>query len=373
MQRLKDIGVQKLQHCLNNQTSSYGMLLYMKESELNLRTKVNVHKNRKLNRLGKAIYGLTIAASVTGAGLGQYIYDDALFVPKFIAKNIEDTCPPIPEIKIQDAKNELNGPNKVGLYINSPEYYAYAKQQAEKYGLTLVDATPYLEQIDNAKSTSEILSTLNSYFNQYSVIVEIPENVGIKDVLEGYQPLSEDEKNAEKIKKGVSLMIKSARFIPEEVWKASEVKKIKLIKLGYINDPLGGQSPSTAMAIYTGNNVLFNPLIAGSDDLPHELGHFLMYKACGYGLNHDKQFEKLNPPGTKYGVPSMQWPKLVRRSHSIESSAEDEATILELILTGVITYPNDPPVMQKKEELLSARINEIIGKNITGYYKSISP
>lgn len=194
----------------------------------------------------------------------------------------------------------------------------HTKRLAEKHGLPIADATPYIKKLGNA-SPAGAVALANAYTRQHF------------DITTGSAQLNEDTVN-------------EVRELLEEL----DETPVALVRNGHVDELVvqhpepSATDPDAYAAIEWEKN---NPTDEGTirvapgkikGALPHELKHgfdrWWAFNTCGaVGPSRDLDIEAANPPGFTYGVTTApsQLQGVVLNTQSAESALEDSAWITQ--------------------------------------------
>lgn len=347
------------------------------------KSKTNILRARKI---GAAALAVAVLAS---GYIGNKYSGDPLLLPKIAVEYLisKDTIASVPKDQMQKIEAILNRPEnpQINKLINDAEnktqrqfrdsFYNLCRKQAKKYGFDIPNMAWYAKKIDNAKDADSVISTVNQLTQKYGFSVDYLRATGLKELGLGIKTVDWHNLNVPKVKKIASHIIDGLSTIPTEVGEYAPIKHIWLVKSlkpRSFSGDLNGIAPVLTGNIYIELDNLDESV------LRHEIGHFIDYKMGGlYGMMHDPQFEKLNPPGFKYGkndlIGAYGLFRPVLDEYSTTSVSEDKATFYNMILAGMppAVYSTHYPIIRRKAITLLARLNQRLPK-IADYFDSIS-
>lgn len=238
--------------------------------------------------------------------------------------------------------------------------WQYSKQQAENYGLTLVDSKPHVVEISELglepSSVDKILAILNDFSSHFGFSVDIPEENIVVDESPKYYALSRESIDLEYFKRRALKFVSFFSFIPVELVRLSGMKHMVLVDA--IASGAAGVADNNRKSIFIARGYFNNNVIA------HEMSHLIDAELCGTAAGEDSEFRKLNPKGFKYGQKDEKWiDKAVVDIYGQEGGVlEDKATMLARIIHQYERLELDflPVEIKSKLALILDRLEERI-------------
>lgn len=245
------------------------------------------------------------------------------------------------------------------------KYWPYAKNRAEKYGLTLIDSRPHnIREISEASSADQVLAKLNDFTSQYGFSVDIPTEEGVVGEFT-YYPLSRESIQLEDLKERANRFLRFFSFIPVELVRLSGMEHMVLVD-DFNDVGVAGLADSHTRSIF----VEF-----GSFDMNltiHEMSHLIDGVICGDAADEDSEFRELNSKGFQYGEGDERWLyKTMVDMYGQINPLEDKATMMVNIVDGL--WPQDynlSPAIKSKFALLLARLETKV-PHIVAYLRSL--
>lgn len=335
-------------------------------------TATSERPRRRLPRLKTVAGALILALIPTGAGVGTYLNGDPLFLPKTgISFLTETSCPPTPVDEVIKVDRLVNSNYPRPSITDYGQQIAFAKEQAEINGLTLVDPFPFEEKLNESKSIDEVLKVLNEFSANFGFQFGFPTEV--KPISFGpfsYSVANKEELTLDEFKTNAYGFIDVFALIPTEIVKVSKINKVNFVNIPDNQEAAGAYSYING-EVYLAYN---KSSVYQFSDAIHEFGHGIDRQICGaYGSERDSEFDYLNnseSSGFSYG-PTESTQRYVIRSYGSSNIREDKATILEYLIPGFAEYDKYGPALQEKIILLLARLDVQV-PGFANYLKAIS-
>lgn len=334
-------------------------------------------RRRLATRQRLGIAGALVVATATG-GIGQYLNGDPLYVPGVIADfTTGSDCPNPGEeniLRVQKTLGKITSePESIGLEA----YHTYVREQARKFGLTLVDINTHIGALNESGSISEALKVLNGLTSEFSMEIEIPKEKEIKDIYTSYRPVKDEELDLDKFKEGALYFMLDLQYMPVEIVQASGISKIKIVNSDEYPDP---KNPSHKLRFFNGlyNEATTDMLLDLSgfynrnSSFPHELAHGFDFEYCGVvSAINDHEYDARNPWNFEYGKNLDTGYQITADPYGSRGVLEDKAEALSLIFKAPEAYSVLGPYLQDKIDLLMTRL-EIKVPNVSAYFAAIA-
>lgn len=235
-----------------------------------------------------------------------------------------------------------------------------ARRIARNNDVTLIDAKPHIEMLDEADTAEDVLVIMSDYAEEHGIkfgLVTGEEGSGVVQLAQE----DIDAVDLKALRTTARRFIASLSIIPKELSEYVGITEIKIAKdLGDERNPIDGVVPILGKVdgetLYYRFDVFreFAP-----EALTHEYAGIAMDKLCE-GRDQDPAWESLNPAGTKYGEKPLVKEVFVyeRGAASLE---DDRNTVAEATLAGLDerTTERSSPAQAKAVELVN-RLGTVI-------------
>jgi len=320
------------------------------------------------------------AMFITLMGLtGHGLAGDVLAIPREVQAALFQDCPsPSDEVarRIDQALAEPDTPLLRSIYdsaMDDTEYdlstmpesvfdewsYNFNRNQAERFGLTIIDALPYLERISQAETREQATAIANQFSRQLGFTID---PLTSEDATELFTmvPL-DDDMDLEEYKTILSDVVGTFGYVPRELVHYSGLEFLKLAQRVRGHDMAGGFRP------YMPNRLYAMVGERGSIDfttLMHEFEHMLDQKMCGpRAVRTDHEYRALNPDGFRYGGDAVvDGVEVTATSYGATDVIEDKAEMAAIMINGLDPefINSESPVIRAKYRLLLERLEEVI-------------
>ncbi|MBI3985137.1 MAG: hypothetical protein HY344_04370 [Candidatus Levybacteria bacterium] len=309
-------------------------------------------RRRNMRPFVSAAVALSIAST---AGVGEYSANDPFLLPRLAQNFLQDACPVVPSEAARIVDFAFNRKGQVPS-TDYGIFKQFAQNKAKELGLTLVEVEPYLDQLYQASTTREVLDLLNAFTSNFSFSVEVPSGMELKDVFLPYKAVDFDSLDFERLKSGTEIFMSTFNFVPVEIVRASEIRKVKIV-----DESPFANGMRTAGVYEALPDTMILPLHTFYNGKPHviihELGHGVDTSYCGmFVYERDPEYRHLNPDGFVYGSIMPGYDRYVVSKYSTTKMYEDKAEIYADILTPFSDYRSYTPVQLEKAKLLLARL-----------------